>query len=58
MSLVNVSGIVELLRDDALVWDKDFDVVRHQVADLLESMAVALNSATGLIEALTPKEMK
>lgn len=56
MTSVNVDGVVALLRDDSLVWDHDFDVVRLQVADLLVSMADALNSASVLVEALTPKE--
>ncbi len=27
---------VKLLRDDNLLWSKDFDLVRHKIADVIE----------------------
>jgi hypothetical protein len=27
---------IKLLRDDNLVWSKDFDAIRHQIADVIE----------------------
>ena len=31
-----VQDTVKLLRDDNLIWSKDFDLVRHKIADVIE----------------------
>lgn len=32
---------VKFLRDDNLVWSKDFDLVRHKIADVIEEANTA-----------------
>lgn len=32
---------VKFLRDDNLVWSKDFDLVRHKIADIIEEANTA-----------------
>lgn len=46
---IDVDFVIEILRDDNLVWSSDFDAVRLPLADLLVSMVVALNAASELV---------
>jgi hypothetical protein len=46
---IDVDFVIEILRDDNLVWSADFDAVRLPLADLLVSMVVALNAASELV---------
>ena len=55
MNLTNrfdVSVATKLLRDNNLVWSRDFDVIRLPLADLLESMASALEVAAELTSSI------
>lgn len=42
------SKAIELLRDDNLVWSMEFELIRHDLADLLESVEKLLDAATAL----------
>jgi hypothetical protein len=46
---IDVDFVIDILRDDNLVWSSDFDAVRLPLADLLVSMVVALNAASELV---------
>jgi hypothetical protein len=46
---IDVDFVIEILRDDNLVWSSDFDAIRLPLADLLVSMVVALNAASELV---------
>jgi hypothetical protein len=48
----DVSVATKLLRDNNLVWSRDFDVIRLPLADLLESMASALEVAAELTSSI------
>lgn len=39
---------IELLRDDNLVWSIEFELIRHDLADLLESVEKMLDVANTL----------
>ena len=43
---IDVDFVIDLLRDDNLVWSADFDAIRLPLADLMVSMVVALNAAS------------
>lgn len=49
---IDVDFVVAILRDDNLVWSADFDAVRLSLADLLVSMASALNAASDVVAAV------
>mgnify|MGYP000208033967 CR=1 FL=1 len=46
---IDVDFVVEILRDDNLVWSGDFDAIRLPLADLIVSMASALNAASEIV---------
>lgn len=46
---IDVDFVIEILRDNNLVWSADFDAIRLPLADLLVSMVVALNAASELV---------
>jgi len=46
---IDVDFVIDLLRDDNLVWSADFDAIRLPLADLLLSMVVALNAASEMV---------
>jgi hypothetical protein len=46
---IDVDFVINILRDDNLVWSGDFDAIRLPLADLLVSMVVALNAASELV---------
>jgi hypothetical protein len=46
---IDVDFVIDILRDDNLVWSSDFDAIRLPLADLLVSMVVALNAASELV---------
>lgn len=46
---IDVDFVIDILRDDNLVWSADFDAIRLPLADLLVSMVVALNAASELV---------
>jgi hypothetical protein len=48
----DVSVATKLLRDNNLVWSPDFDVIRLPLANLLESMASALEVAAELTSSI------
>jgi hypothetical protein len=49
---IDVDFVVEILRDDHLVWSADFDAIRLPLADLIVSMASALNAASDVVAAV------
>lgn len=49
---IDVDFVVEILRDDNLVWSADFDAIRLPLADLIVSMASALNAASDVVAAV------
>lgn len=46
---IDVDFVIDILRDDNLVWSADFDAIRLPLADLLVSMVVALNAASEVV---------
>ena len=46
---IDVDFVVEILRNDNLVWSGDFDAIRLPLADLIVSMASALNAASEIV---------
>jgi hypothetical protein len=46
---IDVDFVIDLLRNDDLVWSADFDAIRLPLADLLLSMVVALNAASEMV---------
>ena len=46
---IDVDFVIDLLRDDNLVWSPDFDAIRLPLADVLLSMVVALNAASEMV---------
>ena len=46
---IDVDFVIDILRDENLVWSADFDAIRLPLADLLVSMVVALNAASELV---------
>lgn len=49
---IDVDFVVKILRDDHLVWSADFDAIRLPLADLIVSMASALNAASDVVAAV------
>lgn len=49
---IDVDFVVKILRDDNLVWSADFDAIRLPLADLIVSMASALNAASDVVAAV------
>lgn len=49
---IDVDFVIEILRDDNLVWSADFDAIRLPLADLLVSMVVALNAASEMVASI------
>jgi hypothetical protein len=49
---IDVDFVIEILRDDNLVWSSDFDAIRLPLADLLVSMVVALNAASEMVASI------
>jgi len=49
---IDVDFVIDILRNDQLVWSADFDSVRLPLADLLVSMVVALNAASELVASI------
>jgi len=47
------SKAVELLRDDNLIWSDDFDNIRHDLANLLESVEKMFLAAQVISSELT-----
>ena len=46
---IDVDFVIDLLRNDDLVWSADFDAIRLPLADVLLSMVVALNAASEMV---------
>ena len=46
---IDVDFVIDILRNDQLVWSADFEAIRLPLADLLVSMVVALNAASELV---------
>lgn len=46
---IDVDFVIDLLRNDQLVWSPDFDAIRLPLADVLLSMVVALNAASEMV---------
>jgi hypothetical protein len=49
---IDVDFVIELLRNDQLVWSADFDAIRLPLADLIVSMASALNAASEMVASI------
>jgi len=49
---IDVDFVIDLLRNDQLVWSADFDAIRLPLADLLLSMVVALNAASEMVASI------
>ena len=49
---IDVQFVIEILRDDNLVWSADFDAIRLPLADLIVSMATALDAATEVVASI------
>ena len=49
---IDVDFVIDLLRNDNLVWSADFDAIRLPLADLLLSMVVALNAASEMVASI------
>ena len=49
---IDVDFVIDLLRDDNLVWSADFDAIRLPLADLMVSMVVALNAASEMVASI------
>ena len=49
---IDVDFVIEILRNDNLVWSSDFDAIRLPLADLLVSMVVALNAASEMVASI------
>lgn len=47
------SKAIELLRDDNLIWSDDFDNIRHDLANLLESVEKMFSAAQIISSELT-----
>lgn len=51
--VIDVISTVDFLRSENYVWSADFDAVRLPLADLIESMAVALDAASEVMASIT-----
>ena len=46
---IDVQFVIDILRNDELVWSADFDAIRLPLADLLLFMSEALNAASEIV---------
>ena len=46
---IDVQFVIDILRNDELVWSADFDAIRLPLADLIVSMSDALNAASEIV---------
>lgn len=49
---IDVDFVIDILRNDNLVWSSDFDSIRLPLADLLVSMTNALNAASEMVASI------
>jgi hypothetical protein len=49
---IDVDFVINILRNDNLVWSADFDAIRLPLADLLVSMTTALNAASEMVASI------
>jgi hypothetical protein len=49
---IDVDFVVDMLRNDKLVWSGDFEAIRLPLADLIVSMASALNAANEMVASI------
>ena len=49
---IDVQFAIDVLRNDNLVWSADFDAIRLPLADLIVSMATALEAASELVASI------
>ena len=49
---IDVDFVIDILRNDNLVWSSDFDAIRLPLADLLVSMTTALNAASEMVASI------
>ena len=49
---IDVNFVADLLRNDDLVWSGDFEAIRLPLADLIVSMASALNAANEMVASI------